>query len=66
MAKQTQPKVFELIEVLIQQLSQFEKVIIERNKILDKSISKLSLKENYSGIMRPVFSMHNKQVVFRK
>ena len=41
MAKQTQPKVSELVEVLIQQLSQFEKVINDRNTILTKSISKL-------------------------
>ena len=42
MAKQTQPKVSELVEVLIQQLSQFEKVINDRNTILTKSISKLN------------------------
>ena len=42
MAKQTQPKVSELVEILIQQLSQYEKGINERNTILTKSISKLN------------------------
>ena len=42
MAKQTHPKVSELVEVLIQQLSQFEKTINERNRILSESISKLN------------------------
>ncbi|WP_405565285.1 hypothetical protein [Polaribacter sp. Asnod6-C07] len=41
MAKQLQPKVSELVEILIQQVSQFEKKIDERNKILTESISKL-------------------------
>lgn len=42
MAKQTQPKVSELVEVLIQQIAQFENVLNKRNDILSKSISKLN------------------------
>lgn len=42
MAKQTQPKVSELVEVLIQQLSQFENVLNKRNDTLSKSILKLN------------------------
>lgn len=41
MAKQTQPKVSELIEILVQQLAHLKKTIDERNKILTESISKL-------------------------
>ncbi|MGJ8744424.1 hypothetical protein [Polaribacter sp.] len=49
MAKQLQPKVSELVEILIQQVSQFEKKIDERNKILTESISKLkNIKVNFN------------------
>tara|TARA_R110002012_G_scaffold279098_1_gene467004 strand:+ start:4987 stop:5439 length:453 start_codon:yes stop_codon:yes gene_type:complete len=41
MAKKTQPKVSDLVEILIQQMNQFEKVMTERNQALTTAISKL-------------------------
>lgn len=41
MAKQSKPKVSELVEVLIQQMNEFEKAMNERNQVLTDSISKL-------------------------
>ena len=42
MAKQIQPKVSELVEVLIQQIAQFENVLNDRTETITKSISKLN------------------------
>ncbi|WP_218599185.1 hypothetical protein [Polaribacter sp. NJDZ03] len=76
MAKQTQPKVSELIEILIQQLSQFEKTINDRNKILTESISKLNtiqvdfnveeleeMKESNRKILNKDFNIFHQQTV---
>jgi hypothetical protein len=41
MAKQAKPKVSELVEILIQQMDEFQKVTKERNEVLSNSISKL-------------------------
>ncbi|WP_299154243.1 hypothetical protein [uncultured Christiangramia sp.] len=41
MAKQAKPKVSELVEILIQQMDEFQKVTKERNEVLTNSISKL-------------------------
>lgn len=41
MAKQAKPKVSELVEILIQQMDEFQKVTKERNEVLGNSISKL-------------------------
>jgi ATP/ADP translocase len=41
MAKQAKPKVSELVEILIQQMDEFQKVTNERNEVLSNSISKL-------------------------
>ncbi len=41
MAKKTQPKVSDLVEILIQQMNKFENVLTERNQTLTNAISKL-------------------------
>ncbi len=41
MAKQAKPKVSELVEILIQQMDEFQNVTKERNEVLSNSISKL-------------------------
>lgn len=41
MAKQAKPKVSELVEILIQQMDEFQKITKERNEVLSNSISKL-------------------------
>lgn len=41
MAKQSKPKVSELVEILIQQMNEFQTITKERNEVLVNSISKL-------------------------
>lgn len=45
MTKKAQPKVSDLVEILLQQMIQFEKVMTKNNKILIDSISKLENKK---------------------
>jgi len=78
MAKQT-PKVSELVEVLIQQMTHFESILSERNDILTKSISKLNgiqveiknedflelehINESYQKVLKDDFSKFHKQTI---
>ncbi|SFD35193.1 hypothetical protein [Algibacter pectinivorans] len=64
MAKQSQPKVSELVEVLIQQMSNFDKVIRERNDILNKSISKLnSIKVDFNVAELEAMKQSNRDII---
>ena len=42
MTKKQQPKVSDIVEILIQQMSQFESVMADRNQELVRSISKIN------------------------
>ena len=64
MAKQSQPKVSEMMEVLIQQMSSFEKVISERNEVLTNSISKLKyLKVDFNVEELEAMKQANREII---
>tara|TARA_B100000678_G_scaffold227176_1_gene195006 strand:- start:1977 stop:2465 length:489 start_codon:yes stop_codon:yes gene_type:complete len=64
MAKQAKPKVSELVEILIQQMDEFQKVTKERNEVLSNSISKLKyLKVDFNVAELEAMKQSNRQIL---
>ncbi|UAB82861.1 hypothetical protein INR75_11530 [Zunongwangia sp. SCSIO 43204] len=66
MAKQAKPKVSELVEILIQQMDEFQKVTKERNEVLSNSISKLKyLKVDFNVAELEAMKQANRAILIK-
>lgn len=64
MAKQSKPKVSELVEILIQQMNEFQMVTKERNEVLVNSISKLkNIKVDFNVAELEAMKQSNREVL---
>jgi len=64
MAKQLKPKVSELVEILIQQMNEFQTVTKERNEVLVNSISKLkNIKVDFNVVELEAMKQSNREIL---
>lgn len=64
MAKQSKPKVSELVEILIQQMNEFQKVTKERNEVLVNSIFKLkNIKVDFNVAELEAMKQSNREIL---
>lgn len=64
MAKQAKPKVSELVEILIQQMDNFQSVTKERNEVLTDSISKLKyMKVDFNVAELEAMKQSNREIL---